>query len=169
MDQIERNDQAEYSRRHREGVAKRLERIEALVEAFDGKLEDFDGKLEHLPAAIIAALAEQRQEHQEATPMTVRVNLAEMVGLAKQEEQHARQAFDQAAARIENLKRDFTSPFAIDRGRFIDDKAAIARELQVALTAKRLAEKELSAARRVRRQITGEAAHHRSPVVWLGR
>jgi hypothetical protein len=100
--------------------------------------------------------------------MTARVNHAKMVAFARQEEQHARQAFDQAAARVENLKRDFSSPFSIDRGRHIDDKATIARQLLVALEAKRLAEKELSASRRVRRQITGDDVR-RSPVVWLGR
>jgi hypothetical protein len=100
--------------------------------------------------------------------MTARVNLAKMVALAKQEEQHARLAFDQAAARVVNLQRDFSSPFSIDRGRHIDNKSAIARDLQIALNAKRIAEKELASARRVRRQITGEDAR-RSPVVWLGR
>jgi hypothetical protein len=94
------------------------------------------------------------------------MNQATMVRLAKQEEQHARIAFDQAAARVENLKRDFTNPSEVDRGRYIDNKAAIARDLKIALNAKRIAEKELAAARRVRRQVTGEDAR-RSPVVWL--
>jgi hypothetical protein len=95
------------------------------------------------------------------------MNQAAMARLAKQDEQHARLAFDQCAARVENLKRDLSNPCVTDRGRYIDNKAAIARELVVAITAKALAEKEWRSARRVRKGLAGDNARRRSSVVWL--